>query len=103
MWQEVADQSGYTQSQAQTYCAGLTLAGYCDWRLPTRIELVSIVDFTQSGPAIDRSAFPNTPSGAFWTSSPGPGVPPHAWLVEFGDGVTTHDVATDLLSVRCVR
>jgi hypothetical protein len=32
--------------QADAYCAELGLAGFHDWRVPSRIELVSLVDFT---------------------------------------------------------
>jgi len=38
--------------------------GHADWRLPNRTELESLVDITkESGPTIDATAFPNTPSG----------------------------------------
>ena len=52
MWQQAAAPSTYTWEQAKAYCPTLTLAGHSDWRLPTRIELVSLVDFGRSAPAI---------------------------------------------------
>ena len=50
----------------------LTLEGHDDWRLPTRLELVSIVDFAAYEPAIDRAAFPGTPAFGFWSGSLAP-------------------------------
>src|SRR5450755_647914 len=49
-----------TWTNAKSYCTSLG-GGY---RLPTAKELLTIVDFSKSNPAIDTSsdAFPNTPS-----------------------------------------
>jgi len=44
MWQQVVSTTTYNWAQALAYCPKLTLAGHSDWRLPSRIELVSIVD-----------------------------------------------------------
>ena len=56
-WQRRAPTGTFTWDQALAYCSGLTLGGYDDWRVPTRIELTSIVDFTRSGAKLDASAF----------------------------------------------
>lgn len=39
------------------------------WRIPNAKELLSIVDFTTASPAIDRVAFPNTPTTPSFLSS----------------------------------
>lgn len=46
------------------YCGTLELEGG-GWRLPTRMELTTIVDYTRRLPAIDTTAFPHTPSAPF--------------------------------------
>jgi hypothetical protein len=75
------------------------------WRLPSRIELLSIVDFTQSEPLIDPVAFPNTPPEPFWSVSPTVDDPSSAWSVHFGFGTVSASATSTgtPLRVRCVR
>jgi formylglycine-generating enzyme required for sulfatase activity len=121
LWQRTAVHR--TLVDAKTYCAGLSLSG-SGWRLPTKAELESIVDFgrgassqtsTPNGrtPAIDPVAFPNTPADFFWTSSPHAGwcfvstpdgnSPGLTWVVNFNDGESSYSEAGSSLAVRCVR
>jgi hypothetical protein len=80
-WQRVVPAGTYTWSQAQAYCAALSLNGN-SWRLPSVKELMTIVDVSvapsSGAPTIDSSAFPGTPAtsmggstnpAAFWSSS----------------------------------
>lgn len=85
-----------------TYCEGVTTGGYSDWRLPTKIELESLVDITAL-PAIDPTAFPDTPSDVFWTSSPCAGAASSAWAIAFGGGDTQALGTTKGAYARCVR
>ena len=101
VWQKAIDANSYTQPEAEAYCAALVLEGGC-WRLPTRIELVSILDETYGG--LDKNAFPAEPSAYYWSSSLLPGSPAKAWamsLVQEGE-LFWYDV-TYTFSVRCVR
>jgi len=93
-----------TRAEAQAYCVALVLGGVSGWRLPARMELLTIVDFT-TAPAIDSTAFPNTPGERFWTSSPNAGLPAEAWFVSFGDGGAedTGGGSGLLLRARCVH
>jgi hypothetical protein len=64
-------------------------AGAAGWRLPNVKELSSIADKTHANPAIDRIAFPATPSNSFdlfWTATPYAGVSSNAWFVGFSGG-----------------
>jgi hypothetical protein len=112
VWQAGVDTGStgrMTWQEAKTYCSQLTLAGG-GWRLPSRIELVSILDIAQpSGVAqIDFTYFPNTPDEPFWTSSPAVTTSTNAWSVYFqstgplAGRVITTDI-TGILRVRCVR
>jgi hypothetical protein len=104
MWQKAVAAGTFTQPQAVAFCPTLTLATHSDWRLPTIIELTSIVDLGQSSPSINVTFFPATPAAAFWSSSPvvgnGQGV---AWGVYFDGGFPSNLGMTDAYDVRCVR
>ncbi|MBI5495969.1 MAG: DUF1566 domain-containing protein [Deltaproteobacteria bacterium] len=73
------------------------------WRLPTRVELVSLLDFTRAPPTIDTAAFPDTPGDCFWSSSLAAGSSNRAWYVRFGGGATVDSSVDTLCLVRCVR
>jgi hypothetical protein len=103
-WQRVLSPELHDWAGARATCDCLTLGGYDDWRLPTRIELVSLVDFTRQDPALDPQAFPDTPFEWFWTASPrAESDPPAAWYVAFFDGDTHHASVDVPYHVRCVR
>ena len=59
-----------TWEEALSFCEGLDYAGYSDWRLPNRRELMSIVDYGEQLPAINTTYFPNTKSEAYLSSTP---------------------------------
>ena len=61
------------------------LCGITDWRLPTKDELLGIVDKSQY-PTIDNAWFPNTQRMGFWSTSPLVGYSRYAWYVDFGYG-----------------
>jgi hypothetical protein len=99
-WEGTVGDSGYMQDDAAVHCAGKGAA----WRLPTRLELLSLVDFTIAAPGPTISAmFKNTPSSVFWTSSPYAGDPGDAWSIGFDSGYSDYGVRNNPSLVRCVR
>jgi len=71
------------------------------WRLPTAIELVSLIDFTRASPTIAPEV--GSPLQYFWTSTLLAGDPSRAWTVYFGDGHSSDGTIAARDSVRCVR
>jgi hypothetical protein len=73
--QQGVSDSGKAWSDAKAYCAGLGLAGG-GRRLPTRIELLTIIDVTKYMPAINTGVFSlgaSSSNGAnFWSATPTP-------------------------------
>jgi hypothetical protein len=105
-WQRVVAPESFTPAAAISYCDGLTLGGYSDWRLPSTIELITLVDYTIANPAIDAAAFPETPPEYFWTASPllrEPDPDAHWWYVNFDDGSAYYAVLANPFRARCVR
>ena len=52
------------QSNNQSFC------GKTNWRVPTATELISLVDYSKYGFAIDLNYFPLTKSTVYWSSEP---------------------------------
>ena len=74
------------------------------WRLPTRTELLTLVDDTTHEPAIDKAAFPDTESSYYWTSTPAAWSPSSvAWVVFFDFGLAGTLRHGDGAFVRAVR
>ena len=92
-----------TWDAAITFCEGLTYAGYSDWRLPNRRELMSIVDYGTSYPSINATYFPNTQSNRYWTSTTYILDTSYAWFVFFDDGGVQSLYKSISAPVRCVR
>ncbi len=86
---------------AQLTCDELATAGFGDWRLPSRIELVSLLDFTKFHPTID-SVFPAN-TGTLWSSTPMERDKNLRWTVGFSEGLTGTTHAGNALSWLCVR
>jgi hypothetical protein len=102
-WQRVTDDATRTWKEAQEYCAQLDSAGG-GWRLPSLKELLTLVDPTMHGPAINVKAFPLTKPERHWTATEFLDAKDAVYLVSFSDGTSwaTGSFA-DEHYVRCVR
>jgi hypothetical protein len=58
--------SAFNWNQAMAITSNF--AGKSDWRLPTEVELISLLDYTLPS-LINSTIFPNTPSQSFWSST----------------------------------
>jgi len=100
-WEKDSSSQKYLWCEALQYCESLGLGGHSDWRLPNARELLSLVHYGRSDPAIDP-VFRAVPSG-HWTSTSSSLVPDASWCVVFGLG-TSEIVGKDArLNVRAVR
>jgi len=80
------DASFYVQS-----VNAAALCGATDWRLPTRREMESLVDFSvaEGGPMIDTAWFPNSAAALHWTATSAKvngGSAAYRWAVNFYNG-----------------
>jgi murein DD-endopeptidase MepM/ murein hydrolase activator NlpD len=104
-WQRQHDGIERTWREAVAHCEGLVLGGYADWRLPTKKELQSLLNFGFFRPAIDTAFFPysQTPNDGFWSATTQVHLSVSAWTVSFWEGQATITDESDLNYVRAVR
>lgn len=102
MWQRISG-SEISWEEANEACENLECGGYEDWRLPTRHELQSIVDYGKSFPALDAVVFPETPSNSFWTRFESVSNSDFHLAIEFEDGTTSGGDGESTYPFRCVR
>lgn len=105
MWQDENQIFQGTWDQAQEYCKLVSLAGYKDWRLPTRMELLSIADKSRYKPALN-TAFKyivDSDYPYYWSQTKVAVDSSDAWVVGFGGGDVSWYVVSGRSFVRCVR
>jgi hypothetical protein len=100
------------EGDASAYVTAVNAAGWCgarDWRLPTRGEMESLVDFSvqQGNPLIDSDWFPRTAAALHWTVSKADtngGGRHYRWAVNYADGTSIwYGGMYGRFSVRLVR
>lgn len=101
-WQK-AEAEPMTWTEAQNYCVNLRLAEQKDWRLPSCIELLTLVDHSRRYPAIHTTIFPGAMSAGYWSSTPYALYSGIAWIVNFADGSTDFGLKSYRFHVRAVR
>ena len=89
---------------AKNHCTTLDLAGK-KWRLPTRVELNSLIDLKVGGfdAQIDTSMFPGTSAYRYWTNEQFSEKKPDIyWTIHFLNGEEKRSEKTEMGYVRCV-
>jgi hypothetical protein len=99
-WEATVDGKEYMQDEAVARCAGKGT----DWRLPSRLELVSLVDYSIAAPGPTINAiFKDTPATTYWTASAYYGDVGDDWYVGFDAGYSDYGIRNQGGLVRCVR
>ena len=81
-----------------------SFCGFNDWRVPTLVELKTIVHRgVNTSPAIDSNYFPNTTGSQYWTSTPYSNGLSFARVARFDDGRGGHAYRSYNYRVRLVR
>lgn len=100
IWARSEEAGTFSWVNAKSRCSSKG-GGY---RLPTYRELLTLVDETTStAPTIDKTAFPGTTAGSFWSSTPFALSTGQAITIGFGTGATDVLDVGSAYRVRCVR
>ena len=77
--------------------------GYNDCRLPTHIELQSIINYSQALPAIEMTYFPYTQNEYYWTADIDSDDLGSAWMINFLYGNIQGNLTSIPRALRLVR
>jgi hypothetical protein len=103
-WQKTSSGS-VPEADATPYCSRLALGGHRDWRLPTRIELLTTLDYGQRSGLLNGTVMANNGFLAYWSDS---FSLLHArltdrFVVDSYEGHVNVELSVTVHLVRCVR
>jgi hypothetical protein len=109
MWQQV-DGGEMTFDKATTYANDLVLGGYSDWRMPSILELNSLLNHDKNNPALNTVYFTATAAQYWWSGQKQVNDANKAWCANAGGGIGNHPVSETISAggakkfhVRAVR
>jgi len=111
IWEQKTEENepdNFTYDDALTFCDDLTLGDNSDWRVPTRNEYSTILNYADVSPSLDTDYFPyfnSTGSNPayYWTSSEYHDDSSQVWVLRLAFGLLDKRPKTpDIYRVRCV-
>ena len=107
VWEQSPDTNTRAWSSALVQCYQREVGGRKGWRLPTIEELASLVDTSNSSPALP-SGHPFTltsaqEEGFYWSATTNASVASLAWVVHLGSGIVASVDKSFTGLVWCVR
>lgn len=106
VWEQSPDLTTRTWVEATTYCVNKTVGGTKGWRLPSVVELASMIDPSLIAPFVPANVFNGVQSASYWSATTfAVGTPPDSsWLLDFSLGIApTPILRANPLLVWCVR
>ena len=105
VWEKTLETTELSWNAARVACADKDVGGRRGWRLPSVIELASLVDPSiRSGPTLPPGhPFTNVGMDAYWSATTIAGNPNSAWLVFFDTGKVLSGFKTITFHSWCVR
>ena len=83
---------------ARGFCANLSLGGHHDWSLPTRAQLLRLVELRRR---LEKPLFRYEADDSYWTNEVDP--PLDIWAVYVRNGHTYPEDRCETMHLRCVR
>ena len=91
-----------TYEEATNYCKFLSIDKYKDFRLPTMVELQTLIDYKNYNPAI-LNGFKYVESTTYWTSTVFADAHDERWTVDFEKGSRSVKATYYDRHFRCVQ
>lgn len=104
-WQDTAAPTARSWDDANAYCNDLSYGGSPEWRLPTRMEAITVLTFdpsTSKAPSFAPVFSTVGGSECFWTSTPHLYSPTGHWIVDVLVGAV-EETSNKKCAARCVR
>ncbi len=73
------------------------------WRMPTMIELSTMMDMSRHGSPLNAALFPDTPKAYVWSATANERTPTHAWTMLYTNGYMMSSWQTVSYYLRLVR
>ncbi len=107
-WQAADNGSDVLWSVGNSYCQASTLGGHADWRMPTAVELQSIIDYaagtmTPNDLAVPAAFQATTAKDFYYSASPVVPAAGGTWDVGMSGGTLEPRSYMGSYRVRCVR
>jgi hypothetical protein len=109
VWEQAPDatlrkwQHFLTPLGATNYCVNKTVGGTVGWRLPSVVELASLIDPSLPAPFVPGTVFTGVLSDFYWSATTLAILPANAWVVTFGNfNANSSDKSNDY-HAWCVR
>lgn len=105
MWQNIQSNKEllFSWEEAKEHCESLRFYGHEDWWLPSEDQIVTIVDMARKKGKKIKKEFTYFQPAPYWTATTYAFNAPHAWYVDFNDGVSRSAEKEKKFYVRCVR
>jgi hypothetical protein len=106
VWDAKANRIGGTWDQVLDDVAGLELYGWSDWRVPNRVEMMSLLNLGQADTTawLTSTGFTDVQAGLYWTSTTWAGNTGSAWCVDTSsNGWPSNEDKMDTYYVLVVR
>ena len=102
IWQRNGDSHKRSWELAEQYCRKLNYGNFSNWRLPEKLELKSILDYSRKSPAINSNNFPDTHGAYYWTTTVDSTNSGKYWRVNFRNATDGTGNTNNRYYVRCV-
>jgi len=103
VWERAPSANSQVWPQAGGYCINKNIGGTWGWRLPTVVELKSVLDPALPPPFVSTSVFTGVQSAIYWSATVLQDDPASAWGVFLGNGGAGNFQKADTHLLWCVR